>query len=569
MAAALNNPVPCNICEDQVAKFHCNTCGDALCQTCKTYHLKSRATRDHDIVPYAKKLNPKFLVGLLCHTHKTDGPEYWCDTCSAPICGPCIIKEHKGHQISSITTILSQKRDAMLEDMKGLRDETVGKWAEVLKDAKKITTDFLGRIDEIDQELAYRAKAMHKQVDAIHTASKQTLQDMRMSGLTKLQDQEKYVGDKLQQLKDDVKRYEDQLNYGDPTALLQYREGTIQSQGIEKPPCLDKATVPVFTKGQDDAKSMEKIFGQFSRQTLQQKSTSHNSTKLVNPSESGKARKTSSKSNTNNNAAQRSLLPNPSVMSLFRVEVNIPCIACVDQGLAWVRTTDKTLQLVDRTGAVKDTINTDFNIFDIALTFDSDLLLADYKNNCIKSVSWQKTVTTLFRTSEAPLGLCCLPNDDIVVTFPHDSKVTVYGRDGKSRRTLNHIRFRHPMRVAVNKVNQDIYICDQEHLGYGNPGKLLAVGADGRLRYEYTGQSDSKFTPAEVCSDQMGHILIADHANNQVHILNQEGWFIRYVLTVQQGLNYPTTIDVDREGYVWVGELVENGGYVKVARYLQ
>ena len=570
MAAALNNPVPCNICENQVAKFHCNTCGDALCPTCKTHHLKSRGTRDHDIVPYAQKLNPKFLIGLLCHTHKTDGPEYWCDTCSVPICGPCIIKEHKGHQFSSITAVLSQKRDTMLEEMKDLRDSTVGKWEEVLEQAKTITADFIGSIDAIEKELADRAKVMHKQVDCILAASKQTLQGMKASGLTKLRDQEKYLAERLQQLKDEVKRYEDQLNYGDPTALLQYKEGTIQSQKNTTPPSLETATVPVFTKGQDDLKAMEKMFGQLYSQTILQKitpqhSTAQGSTELTRPSGHEKARKSASESKSNSSVTQRSLIPTPSVMSQFGVKANDPHIACIERGLAWVTTSDKAPQLVDRDGSVKYTISTDYYISDIALTSNGDLLLADYKNNCIKSVSMQKTVTTLFSTSGMPYGLCCLHNGDIVVTFPDAHKVAVYSRTGKIRWTLDSIKFRCPQKMAASKVNQDIYICDLEIWGYGNPGKLLAVKDDGRLRYEYTGHGDKLFSPENVCTDQMGHVLITDYNNGQVHMLDQEGQFIQYILTSQQGLYQPRTIDVDREGYVWVGR----NKHVTISRYLQ
>ena len=64
----------------------------------------------------------------------------------------------------------------------------------------------------------------------------------------------------------------------------------------------------------------------------------------------------------------------------------------------------------------------------------------------------------------------------------------------------------------------------------------------------------------------MGHILIADTDNDRVRILDQEGRFIQYILTSQQGLHKPRNIDVDREGYVWVGGY---GGSIKVAKYLQ
>ena len=144
----------------------------------------------------------------------------------------------------------------------------------------------------------------------------------------------------------------------------------------------------------------------------------------------------------------------------------------------------------------------------------------------------------------------------------------MYNRNGEIRQKFDLIKFRHPMSVAVNNVNQDIYICDHEsNNNYYSRGKVLTVGTDGQLQYEYSGQpSECVFSPVGVCTDHMGHVLITDHYNHRIHIINQEGRFIGYILTAEQGLILPTTINVDREGYVWVGE---DNWCVKVARYLQ
>ena len=557
MASPLLKPVPCDICENAAAKFHCNTCGDALCPTCKSHHLKSRGTRNHDIVPYAQKLSPKYLAGLFCHTHKANTPEYWCDTCGVPICGPCITKEHRGHQFSNITTVLSERRDALLEEMKTLRDKKVREWENVLKEAQKITVDYTGNTDMIDKELVERAKEMHAQVDAILSKSKQILAQIKAVNLTKLQDQEKYISDRLKQLKEDVARYEDQLKYADPSALLQYKQGTAQDE--VKPPSLETAPVPVFAKGKNDVSSMEKMFGQLSIPDIGQPSTA----------ESSSSSSSKQKSKSDDKEVKRSLIPNPSIQNKFDVNTNHPHIACVDQGLAWVRTGNERLQRMDRDGSATDTIKIDFGIKDMAVTSDGDLLLADGLNNCIKSVSTQKEISILVRTNGVSWGLCCLPNNDIVVTISSAGKVVVYNRDGQDRQTLDKIKFRYPYKVAVNKVNQDICICDHESEYWASQGKLMAVEADGQLRYEYTGQGDIEFRPVGLCTDHMGHVLITDYHNHSVHILDQEGQFIQYVLTSQQGLDGPNTIDVDREGYIWVGEYVDiNEGRVKVARYL-
>ena len=568
MASDLMKPVPCEICENSPAKFNCNTCGDALCTTCKAHHLKSKGTRDHTIVPYAEKLNPKYFAQLFCSTHHNHSPKFWCDTCGMPICDVCITKEHRGHHCNNISEILTDKRDAMLGEMKAIRDKTMVEWEGVLDQAKSITVSYLDGISQVEKELLTRGKEMHKQVDAILSNSQQTLQKMKESGLAKLQKQEKHLEDRLQKMRDEVQRYEDRLRDADPNTILQFKESTEESKEETNPPSLETTPVPIFTKGQDDTKVLQNMFGQLAIQNVAQKGTKgqlstpvtlqespeiNSNDRPAATADSGKTQVPSSQSKTI--VTQRSPIPNPSIQSKFRVGLQYPCIACVEGGLAWVKTGYKTLQLVDRKGSVKDTINTSFGFNDLNVTSDGDLLLADRTNSCIKHISRQKTISTLFSTSWEPNCVCCLHNGDMVATFPKNSQVIAYSRGGEIRQKMDHIKFRHPMSVAENKVNQDIHVCDHQYHGYNAPGKVVTIGADGKVRYEYTGQDDGKvFAPADVCTDQMGHVLITDFNNNRVHILDQEGQFIQYVLTSQQGMDYPTTIDVDREGYVWMGQ---------------
>ena len=199
-----------------------------------------------------------------------------------------------------------------------------------------------------------------------------------------------------------------------------------------------------------------------------------------------------------------SLIPEPKVNFKFEIDSSCSVIACVDQGLAWANTS-KALQLVDRDGSVKDTIQLDFDIKDLTVTSDGDILMTDFSNKCIKSVSRQKeignlqvstlfrtrqlTTSILFSTSGKPSGLCCLQNGNILVTFPEDRKVVVYSSTGQIKKTLDHIKFSYPLKVAVNKLNQDLYIiCDFVNHFYC---ELLTIRPDGQLRRRYSGFYDS------------------------------------------------------------------------------
>ena len=318
-----------------------------------------------------------------------------------------------------------------------------------------------------------------------------------------------------------------------------------------------------FNKRQIDKSSPEEVSQQLSKQSISEDVSSHDSSIDTTSTTSSDA---VVQSCPGTGVTVRSLIANPSIHFEFYVDNDYPRIACVEKGLAWVETNYSTLQLLDKDGSAKETVFIDFNIWDISLASDGRLILADMKNKSIKSLSKRKEISTLFETSWKPISLCCLLNDDIVVSFSNERKVVIYCRAGQIRRTLDHIKFSYPCKVSANKLNQDIFICDQTH-NYSYEGKLVAVGVDGELRFEYCGQGKT-FSPAYVCSDWMGQILITDIDNHKVHILDKEGQLLQHVLTSQ--LMYPNTIDVDREGNIWVGEEVDTRrGCVKVAKYLQ
>ena len=547
------DPVVCDEClENPDVRFHCETCGKRLCSKCKETHKKSKDTKRHVIVRNAKKSNPKYLAGLLCNTHNTKDPELWCNTCGVSICIPCSTEQHIGHNFSRITTIiLSEKRDAILEEINTVRVNVVGQWEEQLIQAKKITLSYIEEVDKIDKDLVSRAKAIHKEVDNILSQARQTLSQMSKPCIDKLKEQEQYMTDKIKQMKADVQQYEDKLRGLGPKDLLQFKLGSLQLK--DTPPSLKKASVPVFSEGTNNTEFIREVFGQLDEFTENKSSedTEKSFDKLgISLS------------------VTKSLVPNPPVQTEFDISFHNPCIACVEGGLAWINCYPKMLQLVDRYGMVKDTIDIGVLKTDITVTSDGDLLLTDCYRSCIKSISTKKTISTLFKTSMWPTGLCCLYNGDIVVTFEYDGVVTVFSKRGKIRWTRD---FKFPVKVTVNKVNQDICICHTV-IGTRNDGKLTTLKTNGQLRihYEYEGQFDKynkRFDRRDVCTDQMGYVLIADDfINHRIHILDQEGQFIQYLLISDQDI---WTIDVDKEGYIWVGGgLVYKEGNVKVHKYL-
>ena len=217
---------------------------------------------------------------------------------------------------------------------------------------------------------------------------------------------------------------------------------------------------------------------------------------------------------------------------------------------------------MDRHGAVKDTIHTDFDFSDMTLSPQGGILLTDMDNRCIKPISGnKKKVKTLFKLQWLPYHLYCLRSGDIAVTFREDGRVVIYRASGEVIKQLDKKLFRWPRWVAQSKVNSDLYISDY------NACKVVALDKDYRVRYEYTGQREGgSYWPRGLCTDNAGHVLITDYENSTVHILDRDGQFQQFLLTGEQGMTAPWNIDVDSEGNAWVAE---TGDHLKVVKYLQ
>ena len=501
-------------------EYNCNTCGAKLCVNCKQTHQENNDTRHHSITEYAKKLMPGCLSPPPCHEHNGKECVCWCQTCGKAACMNCITKSHHGHKFTELETVLQERRTSLQQELKNLESNKLKEWQDLMIQAKKMTSDFSGQVDDIENELEERAKEFHTRVEEIKETYKKQLNELKISNLNILQEQEKMVSDGLEKVKQEIKGCEDRLRSSDMESLLEH-EGP-KSDMKDTLPTISCATPPVLTPSQIDTKALTVMLGQLT----------------ILPTH---------------------LIPRPSVQSDFDTKISHPSVICVGSGQAWVETNTKTLQLVDRHGTVKDTIPTiDFNFEDIVLSPQGDILLTDWANKCITAISSDKKIKTLFKLQWEPSGLCCLHSGDIAVTFLNERREVIYSASGKVIKELDKKLFRLPFRVAQSKVNSDLYISDW------GAEKVVTLDKDYRVRYEYTGRDRESFSPRGLCTDNAGHILITDSINHRVHILDRDGQFRQFLLTKEQGLREPWSIDADSEGNAWVGD----GCVVKVVKYL-
>jgi streptogramin lyase len=111
--------------------------------------------------------------------------------------------------------------------------------------------------------------------------------------------------------------------------------------------------------------------------------------------------------------------------------------------------------------------------------------------------------------------------------------------------------------ISENR-NQDVCVSDTN--------SVVVVTASGKLRFRYTGppsNTGESFYPRGITTNSRGHILVADINNDRVHLLDQDGQFLRYILC---DLSRPKGLCVDIRDNLWVSESLT--AKVKRIKYL-
>ncbi|XP_056001411.1 E3 ubiquitin-protein ligase TRIM71-like [Ostrea edulis] len=540
--------ITCDLCAKPTRKF-CNNCQVSLCVECVSKHVDKLDSLPHDIVPF-KDRKVDFPE---CEFHSNQRCEVHCQQCDVPVCLKCIVGVHNGHKVKDMPESFNDKKKELEEETKEIEFTIIPQCKKKNEETESKISITRAECDELETEKEKLRKFWHQEVDTIFNTLGSLMESLKENHLAALISHQSKINNCIPDMIQTVQRNKEILKSKRVFEVTNHKSKLAAFRNM--PTDID-VKLPSLKTNIAQGRELSLELGEY-KVSLTQTTLS---------SLTGEV----------SYLSLQKLLEQAKSITTIPTGVNpLYNVACVGVDEAWVSGKDKTIRRVDIHGSVQDTVTTTCKPWpcDITVTRQGELVYSDVINSTVNIVRHGRT-ETLITTPQGwhPAKLCCTKSGDILVSMCTTDKsqrkiVRYQGHTVKQeidRDDDGEPIYKggiHTLRVVENN-NGDICASDS------NADTVVVVDKSGRVRFRYDGtpaRSKESFDPVHIVTDSMSHIIVADYNNDCLHILDQNGQFLRCVDNC--GLDNPLGLSVDSEGRLWVG-LCESGE-VKVIQYMK
>lgn len=270
----------------------------------------------------------------------------------------------------------------------------------------------------------------------------------------------------------------------------------------------------------------------------------------------------------------RTLMHLPFVIKSFEIgqqlDLNLsPCRSKPD--CIWVGYKQCKIVLIDSNGQKMKKFKFGFHVEDFAESRSNEIFITLFRERCIKRCSPKGKVKKFLEIGDwSPSGICTDRNGDLLVSLTRDG-IGKLMRIGKEKNVIQDVIPEHNGAALLSKPHRLTENADHAICILNLPDRKVVI-LHGNMSFKavYTGSGDNQkqaqFYPTAICTDKRCHILVADHNNHCIDLLDRNGKFMMYLVR-EDKINNPRSLCVDGDGMAWVEYLNGKGGF-KILMYL-
>ncbi|XP_062592810.1 E3 ubiquitin-protein ligase TRIM36-like [Saccostrea cucullata] len=508
----------CDLCKKAALQSHCELCHINLCKACVGEHLSDSCKR-HNVVPYKHRTFAPYYPKCPNHTQKHC--ELYCEECDIPVCSTCISSgKHKGHDLSDALQNLSFKKKHLRLDLKLQGKVIFSTYKKIASNIKAEKADLEKHCEKLTTDVSKQGEVWHREIDIVVNKRKSDIAEIKTKGLNALDEKENEINQKISELEENITNLKEILDSDDVSLISTYNSRNAEFRNL--PPKVN-VSLPRFSSYQINTEQLHQMFGSLSALS-------------ITTDEHGYTMKTAEAVSC---PPVKPLLDKPELIVTIDTGYRaLYSVTCLSDEEIWTCGEDKIMKLYSLQGNLLKSIQTKSGNKprDIAVTRSGDLVYTDSDTQTVNIVKNKQIQEVIRLRGWEPGCICSTSSGDLLITMysddeKHSKVVRYFGSaekqsiqfDSKGYPLYSPSFFR--SYISENR-NLDICVADW------GAGAVVVVNQAGKLRFRYTGHPSSNkrsFSPYGITTDSQCHILTADCYNDYIHILDQDGQFLRYI----------------------------------------
>ncbi|XP_062619444.1 uncharacterized protein LOC134281005 [Saccostrea cucullata] len=452
--------------------------------------------------------------------------------------------------------VLSKRKEKINKERTKLTETIYPTYQGIASDVEKRLNLLQEEYENLLAAITKQEEIWHREITELVNKLKSRAEEMKKEQLKTLQKHFDEIKQKNSDIKDDINSTNDTLNSTNISEVFSFLSQVDRYRTLPKKIVFG---VPEFSPN----KIQEDQLYTFMPGVLKEDEYKFNMTKSESPDAAS-------------SPPVKQLIDEPETVTTIKIDLSDNTrtnpghhsVVCLNNEKIWTSGGDSTMRLYSiNQGSLLKSITTKpwKRPRDISLTKSGDLVYCDGNVNIVKNEKIEEVIRLKkWRLS----GVCITYQGDLLVTM-HDnnkqSKVVRYS-GSTEKQTIQFDEMGTPLFLFGD------YICENRNLDIcvSDSGAKagVVVNQAGKLRFRYSGHTpapkNKPFRPQGITTDSQSHILTNDCNNDCVHIIDQDGQFLRYI---DCGLSEPWGLCTDTNDNLFVVQ--ERNRQVKKIKYLK